>query len=123
MVRFNLPSLFESDEDVDMETIRLFISSNRSLESLSLIYANFVGTSKGPPVNLFNIKSFRVDSCPKIISAIVHIPAFHHFGSQWATMGVTRDIRCTPLGTGITLSTKSILDDIAGAWHDLTEYA
>ena len=121
----NLTSFtFGSNDTVSIETIRLFILKNRSLESLSLIYADFIGTSEGLPVSLFNLKSFRVDSCPKLVSTIVRIPALQRLSSLRISMGEDGDrFTLYATGDGITLATKSNLREVAEVWHDLTGYA
>ena len=122
----NLTSFtFESSEAVTIETIRLFILKNRSLESLSIMHADFVGTSQGLPVSLFNLKSFRVDSNPKIVSTIIRIPALQRLSSLRISVEEEDDDGFTlyATGDGITLSTKSNLREVAEVWHDLTGYA
>ena len=112
-----------------IETIRVFILNNRSLESLSFTPGycfGLEGTSKGPPVNLFNLKSFRVDHSPKIVSTIIRIPALQRLSSLRISPGDEEDFDKFILhatGDGITLSTKSNLGDIAKVWNDLTGYA
>ena len=116
-----------SETFADIETIRLFISNNRSLESLSFTpWSGFEGTSKGPPINLFNLKSFRVDYCPKAVSTIVRIPALQRLSSLRISTGDDDDddeFTLYATGDGITLSTKSNLRDMAEVWNDLTGYA
>lgn len=115
---------FENYKDkTDIETFRSFISNNRSLESLSLKYANFEGTSRGLPVSLFNLKSFNIDFHAKNLSTIIRIPALQRLSSLWISMDegdVEFTLRAT--GDGIMLSTKSYLQNVAEAWQDLTGY-
>jgi hypothetical protein len=116
---------FENEEIISLEAIRLFILNNRSLESLSLKYATFEGTSRGSPVSLFNLKSFNVGFYVKGLSTIIRIPALQRLSSLWISMDDDNDdqfiLRAT--GDGITLSTKSDLSDIMEVWQDLTGYA
>jgi len=119
---------FGSSGTVSIESIRLFISNNRTLESLSFTpYADLEGTSKGPPISLFNLKSFRVDYSPKVVSTIVRIPALQRLSSLRISMEDEDEdeerFTLHATGDGITLSTKSKLPEIAEVWHDLTGYA
>ena len=116
---------FGNYDTINIETIRLFILNNRSLESLEFVDTYFEGTSKGPPVNLFNLKSFRVDSSPKIVSTIVRIPALQRLSSLQISVEEGDDDGFTlhATGDGIKLSTKSNLRDVAEVWNDLTGYA
>ena len=125
----NLTSFtFENYLDkIDVESLRLFISSNRSLESLSLKYAEFEGASKGPPVNLLSLKSFSIDFHAKNLSTVIRIPALQRLSSLWISMDEDEDEddgKYTLCATGdkITLSTKSNLRNIAEVWQDLTSY-
>jgi hypothetical protein len=57
--------------------------NNRSLESLYLKWIDFEGESKGPPVQLLNLKSFSVGlGAPiKKLSTIILVPAFRALSS------------------------------------------
>jgi len=121
LVSFTFENHYE--DKINVETLRLFISNNRSLESLSLKWADFEGTSRGPPVSLFKLKSFSIDFHAKVLSTIIRIPALQRLFS----IRISRDeheeeftLRAT--GDGITLSTKSDLSNIAEVWQDLTGY-
>ena len=108
---------------IDMETFRSFISNNRSLESLSIKYPEFRGSSKGLPVSLFNLKSFSIGIHTKNLSTIIRIPALQRLSSLWISMdGEDEEFTLCATGDGITLSTKSDLRNIAEVWQDLTGY-
>jgi len=110
-------------DKINVETLRLFISNNRSLESLSLKRVDFEGTSRGPPVSFFNLKSFNVEIQTKILPTIIRIPALQRLSSIRISMeddGGGFTLRAT--GDGITLSTVSALPYIAEVWQDLTGY-
>lgn len=71
-----------------------------------------------------NLKSFSVDFSVEVVSTIIRVPAFLRLsslqisaddGEDWFLLHAT--------GEGITLSTRSNLQDIAEVWHDLVGYA
>jgi len=109
---------------LDAEAIRLFVSNNRSLESLEL-YLKIRGSTKGSPVDLLNLKSLSVISRAKALSTVIRVPAFERLSTlrislenesgDWHTLCST--------GDGISLSTKSWALDVMENWQDLTGYA
>ena len=113
---------------IDAEEFRLFVSNNRSLESLKLCVGIREGPQsvKGPPVELFNLKSLNVDlPRPKVLSNIIRVPAFQRLSSLRISLedelGDWHTLRAT--GDGISLSAKSWALDIAENWQHLTGYA
>ena len=108
----------------DAEGFRLFVSDNRSLESLKLDVRIRVST-KGPPVDLLNLKSLSVDLCPKVLSNIIRVPAFQRLSSLRISLedeiGDLHTLRAT--GDGISLSVKFWVFDVVEGWQRLTEYA
>jgi len=113
------------DDEINVETFRLFISNNRSLESLTLKNAEFEGNSRGPPVNLFNMKSFTIDFQAKNLSTIIRIPALQRLSFLLITMDDDADsswYRLRATGDGIMLSTTCHVRNIAEVWQDLTGY-
>ena len=112
------------DDKINVETFRLFITNNRSLESLSLKQAEFEGNSRGPPVSLYNMKSFTIDFHAKNLSTIIRIPALQRLSS----LLITKDdpfcswYRLRATGDGIVLSTTCDVQNIAEVWQDLTSY-
>ena len=109
---------------VDAEIFRLFASNNRSLESLEL-HASVRGYTKGPPVDLLNLKSLSVSSRPKVLSNVFRVPAFERLCSLQISLedevGDWHTLRAT--GDRISLTTKSWGINFAEDWHRLTEYA
>ena len=122
----NLTSLvFTNYEDeLCIETFRLFMSNNRSLESLSLDIIPFDGNTKGPPVDLPNLQSFCVRLCPRVLSAIIRVPSIQRLSSlRVSYKGVTPGaIRLLTTGDGITLELIAFARNIPEAWDDLVGY-
>ena len=121
----NLTSFtFEYDDDwISAEAFRLFMSNNRSLESLSLDVFGFEDDSKGPPIDLLNLKSLSVSSCSHILSTIIRVPALQHLSSLRITLdGFVDGITLDATGDRITLSVETTLRNVAGAWQDLAGY-
>jgi hypothetical protein len=122
----NLTSFtFAYDDDcISAEAFRLFMSNNRSLESLSLDVLGFEDDSKGPPIDLLNLKSFSVSSCSHILSTIIRVPALQYLSSLRITLdGSVEGFILNATGDGITLSVETTLRNTAGAWQDLAGYA
>jgi hypothetical protein len=114
------------EDSVCAETLRLFMSNNRSLESLSLHIITFEGNPKGPPVDLLNLKSFSVVICPTILSTIVRVPALQRLSSlQTSYKGefAPGPLRLLATGDGITLSVIAFPLDVAEVWQDIVGYA
>jgi len=121
----NLTSLaFKNLKDnICPETFRLFMSNNRSLESLSLDIMPFDGVTKGPPVDLLNLKSFSVRVCPTALSTIIRVPALQRLSSLRILYEDPEGVRLLATGDGVTLDIVSFTRDIAVAWQGLVEYA
>jgi len=108
---------------VNIEAFRLLMRNNRSLESLDLKWIDFEGDSKGPPVQLLNLKSLRVDRPPKKLSTVIRIPAFQRLSSLRISSEDADLYTLSATGDGITFTTECFLDDFVEAWEDLTGYA
>ena len=108
---------------VDAEIFRLFVSNNRSLESLEL-HVSFGGSTKGLPIDLLNLKSLSVSSRPKVLSRVIRVPAFERLSSLWISLedevGDWHTLRAT--GDGISLTAKSWVGNVAEDWKHLTEF-
>ena len=92
------------DIPVDVEILRLLMFNNRSLESLSLDITNFEGNSKGPPVDLLNLKSFSVVHCSDVLSEIIRVPALQRLSLlQTSREGAGTFTKVVATGDGITL--------------------
>ena len=108
---------------VDTEAFRLLMCNNRSLESLHLKWVDLEGDSKGPPVQLLNLKSLTVDCHPKKLSTTIRIPAFQCLSSLRISKGSDMYI-LSAVGDGITITADChFLEDFAETWEDLTGYA
>jgi len=108
---------------LDVENFRLFASNNRSLESLEL-RIGIKGSTKGPPVELSNLKSLRVESRPVVLSNAIRAPAFQNLSSLWISLE-DEDRECyivCATGDGISLSTKTWGPEIAECWEYLAGY-
>jgi hypothetical protein len=125
----NLTSfVFDSDArpwGTGTEAFRLFMRNNRSLESLYLKWIDFEGESKGPPVQLSNLKSFSVGLGPPVkkLSSIVIIPAFHRLSALRISSEDAETYTISATGDGIKLTAECFLHDFAETWEDLTGYA
>ena len=124
----NLTSLtFVNYEDpIDVETLRLFMLNNQSLESLSLDIFCHEGSLTGPPANLPNLKSFSFHFCDTITSTVVHIPALQRLSSlQISSEGVPHagGIVLAATGDGISLLVETVLRDVQEVWRGLTRDA
>lgn len=73
----NLASFsFANYEDVIcIETFRLFVSNNRSIESLAFEINSFKGDTTSSSIDLLNLKSFNVTVFPGVLSKIIRVPA------------------------------------------------
>ena len=122
----NLTSLtFKNYKDeLCMETLRLFMLNNRSLESLSLDILPFNGGTKGPPVDLLNLKLLSVIHCPMVLSKIIRIPAVQRLSSLRISFYKKDDpgVGLFATGDGVTLNVVSPVSDITEAWQDLVGY-
>jgi len=109
---------------LDAETFRLFVLDNRSLESLEL-HIKIRGSTKGPPVDLLNLKSLSVISHPKALSTVIRVPAFQRLSTLRISLedelGDWHTLRAA--GDGISLSAKSWALDVTENWQYLTGYA
>jgi len=109
---------------LDAETLRLFVSNSRSLESLEL-YIRIGGGTKGPPVDLLNLKSLSIDTRPLVLSNIIRIPALQRLTSLRISLedelGDFHTLRAT--GDGISLTAKFWAFNIMEDWQLLTGYA
>jgi len=109
---------------VDAEAFRLFISNNRSLESLE-IAIELQGGTEGPAIDLLNLKSLTVNCRPMALLNIIRVPAFERLSSLRVSLedelGDLHTLRAT--GDGISLSAKSWAYYVAEDWQYLTEYA
>jgi hypothetical protein len=103
-----------------VEAFRLFMLNNQSLESLSLDIIIFEGDAMGPPVDLPNLKSFRVRPNRGILSAIIHVPAIQRLSSLRISLVRTGRLVLDATGDTITLSVETVLHKTAGVWQDLT---
>ena len=111
------------EDTIHVETFRLFMSNNRSLESLSLHITYFEGNTKGPPVDLLHLKSFTLPFYSEPLSTIIRIPALQRLSSlRISYEGACEDLKLVATGDGITLSVV-VLDDIAEVWQSLVGYA
>jgi len=123
----NLTSFtFESDcgpEGVSVEAVRLFISNNRSLESLEFKYADFDGDPEGPPVHLLNLKLLSIGLAYKELSTIIRVPAFRRLSSLRISSLDSIAYTLDAIGDGITFSAKCFARDFAETWEDFTGYA
>jgi len=121
LTSFTLKDYFEK---INVETFRTFMLNNQALETLSLEWVQFEGSSNGPPVNLPNLKSFSIylPFPQTTFSTIVRVPALRHLSSLWITFADdTYAFHAT--GDGITFSVKTDLCYISEVWQDLTGYA
>ena len=125
----NLTSfVFDSDSrpwGTNTEAFRLFMRSNRSLETLYLKWIDFEGESRGPPVQLQNLKSFSVGLGPPIkkLSTIILVPAFQRLSSLRISSEDAETYTISASGDDITLTAECFLRDFAEIWEDLTGYA
>lgn len=125
----NLTSfVFDSDSrpwGTSTEAFRSFMRNNRSLESLYLKWIDFEGESKGPPVQLQNLRSFSVGlgSPIKKISTIILVPAFQRLSSLRISSEDAETYTLSATGDGISLTAECFLRDFAETWEDLTGYA
>jgi hypothetical protein len=112
---------------ISEDAFRLFMLNNQFLESLSLDILDFHPSDlEAPPVQLLNIKSFSIYSCPGIMSGIICIPALQHLSSLCISLNMASgfgDIILDAIGDGISLSVKTSICDTADAWEDITGYA
>ena len=113
------------DDRVCVETFRLLLLNNRSLQSLSLDIVPFDGNTRGPPVDLLNLHSFRVGFCPSVLSTIIRVPAIRHLSSIRTSYGraVDETIRLLATGGGIALDVVTFLHDMPEVWEDIVGYA
>jgi len=110
----------------DTETLRLFISGNQSLESLSLKYTYFEGNTNAPPANLPNLKSLDLRFCSKTMSSIVRVPATQRLSSLQISLeglGTHGTVILTATGDGFALSIWVDLNDVVEVWQGLTQDA
>ena len=123
----NLTSLaFKNlEDDICIETFRLFMLNNRSLESFSLDIMPFDGVTKGPPVDLINLKLFSVRLCPVVLSTVICVPALQRLSSLRISYEDvdSEGVRLLATGDGITLDVVSFVNDIAVVWQDLVGHA
>jgi hypothetical protein len=125
----NLTSFaFETDFGpwgTNTEAVRLFMSNNRSLESLELKSVDFVGASKGPPVQLLNLKYLSVGLGCKELSTIIHVPALRRLSSLRISSEADDPEMYTisATGDGFTFTLNYFLRDFAETWENLTGYA
>ena len=109
---------------IDAEEFRLFVLNNLSLETLEL-RVKIRGSTKGPPADLLNVKSLSLDPCPKVLSNVIHVPAFQRLSSLRISLeceiGDLYTLRAT--GGGISLSVNSWVLDVAEDWQHLIGYA
>jgi hypothetical protein len=105
-----------------VETFRLFMLNNQSLESLSLDVLIFEGDSKGPSVELSNLKSFKVHSYHEILSTIIRVPALQRLSSLRISLSFDGGLVLGATGDTIALSVETILPDAAEVWQGLTGY-
>jgi len=122
----NLTSLVLKDhgDELCIDTFRLFLSGNQSLESLSLDITSFDGDTKGPPVDLPNLKLFSVNLCPMVLSIIIRVPALRRLSSLrvFYEADNLEAVRLLATGDEITLNVVSAGDDVAEVWQDLVGY-
>jgi len=114
------------EEYISLETFRLFLLNNQSLESLSLDIYPFGGSTKGPPVDLLNLRSFTLLISPGDLSRVIRVPAFQRLSSlqtSYKGVGYSESIRLLATGDGITLLVTSFLRDVPEVWQDLVGYA
>ena len=110
------------DNWISAEAFRLFMLNNQSLESLSMDLFGFEDDSKGPPVDLLNLKSFTVLSGSHALSTIIRVPAFQRLSSLRISFDSEGELILGATGDTIALLVKTSLPDIAEDWHDLTGY-
>jgi len=109
---------------LDAETFRLFGSNNQSLESLTLS-VKIKGSTKGPPVDLSNLKLLNIETCPKVLSTTIRAPAFRHLSSIWISPKDDEHdwYALHATGDGISLSTITCGREVVECWEYLTGYA
>jgi hypothetical protein len=105
-----------------VESFRLFMLNNQSLESLSLDVLIFEGDSKGPSVDLPNLKSFEVHSHHQILSTIIRVPALQRLSSLRISLDSDGGLVLDATGDTIALSVETVLPDAAEVWQGLTGY-
>ena len=108
---------------INTEAFRLLMCHNRSLESLELKWVDLEGDSKGPPVNLVNLKSLTINRRLKKLSTTIRIPAFQRLSSLLISSQDADMYTLSATGDEITFTTECFLDDFAETWEDLTGYA
>lgn len=123
----NLTSFtFEGDcglEGTNLEVVRLFLSNNRSLESLEFNYADFEGDPKGPPVHLPNLKSLSIGITYKGLWTIIRVPALGRLSSL--RVSLQQDVCVYTLhatGEGIAFSARCFAREFGETWEDFTGY-
>jgi hypothetical protein len=110
------------DNWICAEAFRLFMLNNQSLESLSVDLFGFEDDSKGPPVDLLNLKSFTVLSGSHALSTIIRVPALQRLSSLRISFDSEGELILGATGDTIALLVKTSLHDIAEDWQDLTGY-
>ena len=124
----NLTSLsIESHWPLLAERFRLFMSNNRSLESLDLS-VRIVGTTRGPPIELSNLKSLSNNYSRdlRLVPSIIRVPALERLSSLLITLGgpgASWALQLGAIGDGISLGVTSLVGDAEEDWRNLTEYA
>ena len=122
----NLTSFFfksRFNDSTDVEAIRLFMLNNQSLESLEFQDPQFVGISKGPPVDLLNLKSLSVDTTCEKLPTIIRVPTLGRLSSlQVTSWGYYGGCTLCATGDGITFSTESLCG-FAMTWRAFTVHA
>lgn len=111
-------------DGTSLEAIRLFISNNRSLESLKFQYVHFDDASRGPPVDLPNLKSLDIGLAYDELSTIIHVPAFSRLSSlrlsAWPDgCGTT----LTATGDNVTFSARCLTGEFLITWEGFTGHA
>ena len=107
------------------EAFRSFMRNNRSLESLHLKWIDFEGDTKGPPIQLLNLKSLSVGPGPPIkkLSTIILVPAFQRLSSLLISSTDAETYTISATGEDIALTAECSLCEFAETWVDLTGYA
>ena len=108
-------SLKDLDSSRDAEEFRLFILQNRTLTSLQLSI-RIKGSTKGPPVDLLNLKFLRITRCTKAVAAIFRVPALKHLSSLRIS-GEAIDAT----GGGISFYMESPSNCLLEDWRNLTQ--
>ena len=113
----NLASFsFVNCEDVIcIETFRLFVSNNRSIESLAFEINPFKGNTTSSSIDLLNLKSFSVTFCPGAYgqSSVPPPPKASSLQTSFEGVDAPKELKLLSAGDGITLSVVALLCNIA----------